>query len=88
MTIGGSAFRTPVAGGAESGVASGRAILPLRRGAIAQLEERLNGIQKVRGSSPLSSTNPRKLPADTATIHDPQPERPGVVVHPGAVSRS
>jgi hypothetical protein len=28
----------------------------LRRGAIAQLGERLNGIQKVRGSSPLSST--------------------------------
>ena len=25
-------------------------------GAIAQLEERLNGIQKVRGSNPLSST--------------------------------
>src|SRR5439155_11322829 len=32
------------------------AIFPVRRGAIAQLEERLNGIQKVRGSSPLSST--------------------------------
>src|SRR2546426_1797789 len=29
---------------------------PLRRGAIAQLGERLNGIQKVRGSNPLSST--------------------------------
>ena len=29
----------------------------LRRGAIAQLGERLNGIQKVRGSNPLSSTN-------------------------------
>ena len=27
------------------------------RGAIAQLGERLNGIQKVRGSNPLSSTN-------------------------------
>ncbi len=32
-------------------------ILPLRRGAIAQLGERLNGIQKVRGSNPRSSTN-------------------------------
>ena len=31
---------------------------PLRRGAIAQLGERLNGIQKVRGSNPLSSTTP------------------------------
>ena len=29
----------------------------LRQGAIAQLGERLNGIQKVRGSNPLSSTN-------------------------------
>ena len=29
------------------------------RGAIAQLGERLNGIQKVRGSSPRSSTNVR-----------------------------
>ena len=28
----------------------------LRHGAIAQLGERLNGIQKVRGSNPLSST--------------------------------
>jgi hypothetical protein len=26
------------------------------RGAVAQLEERLNGIQEVRGSTPLSST--------------------------------
>ena len=26
-------------------------------GAIAQLEERLNGIQKVKGSNPFSSTN-------------------------------
>jgi hypothetical protein len=58
---------------------------PLRRGAIAQLEERLNGIQKVRGSSPLSSTN---FPAGDTIIHDPLPERPGVVVHPGAVSRT
>ena len=33
------------------------AILPLRRGAIAQLGERLNGIQKVKGSNPFSSTN-------------------------------
>jgi hypothetical protein len=32
------------------------AILPVRRGAIAQLGERLNGIQKVRGSNPRSST--------------------------------
>ena len=32
-------------------------ILAVRRGAIAQLGERLNGIQKVRGSNPLSSTN-------------------------------
>ncbi len=30
---------------------------PSGLGAIAQLEERLNGIQKVRGSNPLSSTN-------------------------------
>jgi hypothetical protein len=27
------------------------------RGAVAQLEEHLNGIQGVRGSNPLSSTN-------------------------------
>ena len=33
------------------------AILPVRRGAIAQLGERLNGMQGVRGSSPRSSTN-------------------------------
>jgi hypothetical protein len=33
----------------------------LRRGAIAQLGERLNGIQKVRGSNPLSSTNNRAI---------------------------
>ena len=33
------------------------AILRAPDGAIAQLEERLNGIQKVRGSNPLSSTN-------------------------------
>ena len=29
-------------------------------GAIAQLEERLNGIQKVRGSNPRSSTTPHR----------------------------
>ena len=31
-------------------------IFYLRRGAVAQLGERLNGIQEVRGSIPLSST--------------------------------
>jgi hypothetical protein len=30
--------------------------LPGRRGAIAQLVERLHGMQEARGSSPLSST--------------------------------
>src|SRR5450759_3306135 len=43
------------------------AILRLRtNGAIAQLEERLNGIQKVRGSNPRSSTSPltAKRPSD------------------------
>jgi hypothetical protein len=39
----------------------------LRRGAIAQLGERLNGIQKVRGSNPLSSTNDPPLTADFQT---------------------
>ena len=32
------------------------AILAVRYGAIAQLAERLNGIQKVKGSNPFSST--------------------------------
>src|SRR5450759_5136055 len=42
------------------------AILRLRtNGAIAQLEERLNGIQKVRGSNPRSSTSPLISAADT-----------------------
>ena len=45
-----------------------RAILPVRHGAIAQLGERLNGIQKVRGSNPRSSTN-----ALTAPTPDPSP---------------
>ena len=37
----------------------GRAILrALRRGAVAQLGERLNGIQEVDGSIPFSSTKP------------------------------
>ena len=39
-------------------------ILAVRRGAIAQLGERLNGIQKVRGSNPLSSTNASLTPTD------------------------
>jgi hypothetical protein len=36
--------------------------IPIRRscGAIAQLGERLNGIQEVRGSTPLGSTNSPK----------------------------
>ena len=33
-------------------------------GAIAQLVERLNGIQEVSGSTPLSSTNPGQDRAD------------------------
>jgi hypothetical protein len=32
-----------------------------RRGAVAQLGARLNGIQKVRGSNPLSSTYHRSI---------------------------
>jgi hypothetical protein len=40
---------------------------PLRRGAIAQLGERLNGIQKVRGSSPLSSTTSSPVTTDQVT---------------------
>ena len=47
--------------------------LPLRvRGAIAQLEERLNGIQKVRGSNPRSSTNPPPGPAG-GSVSEGQP---------------
>ena len=48
-----------VRGGAHAGGGWPWYTPPLRRGAIAQLGERLNGIQKVRGSSPLSSTNAR-----------------------------
>ena len=33
-----------------------------RRGAIAQLEEHLHGMQKVRGSSPRRSTTPTRMP--------------------------
>src|SRR5437016_11517526 len=47
----------------------------LRRGAIAQLGERLNGIQKVRGSNPLSSTT-----SLNAEQPDPLPERRGSFV--------
>ena len=36
----------------------GANIAPLAWGAIAQLGERLNGIQEVRGSIPLGSTSP------------------------------
>ena len=43
--------------GRRSDVHVSYAILPVRRGAIAQLGERLNGIQKVKGSNPFSSTN-------------------------------
>ena len=39
------------------GPEAGRYIAPPRGGAIAQLGERLNGIQEVRGSTPLGSTN-------------------------------
>ena len=46
------------------------------RGAIAQLEERLNGIQKVRGSNPLSSTT---LPV-APTTYDPLPAGGGSLV--------
>ena len=35
-------------------------------GGIAQLVERLNGIQKVRGSTPLTSTIKRKIERKTA----------------------
>ena len=35
--------------------------MPLTRGGLAQLGERLNGIQEVRGSNPLSSTKPKAL---------------------------
>ena len=54
------------------------AILRLRtNGAIAQLEERLNGIQKVRGSNPRSSTSPLTSAADPT----PRPQRRGVVAY-------
>ena len=36
-------------------------------GGIAQLVERLNGIQKVRGSTPLVSTTDKKTNSDTKT---------------------
>ena len=39
---------------------------PADGGAIAQLGERLNGIQEVRGSTPLGSTTP--LPGRTARM--------------------
>ena len=54
------------------------AILPLRRGAIAQLGERLNGIQKVKGSNPFSSTNTPLTP-----IPDPSPGPARGSFHPG-----
>ena len=38
-------------------------------GVIAQLVARLNGIQKVRGSNPLSSTKPRKRAQDAPFLH-------------------
>ena len=38
------------------------------RGAVAQLGERLNGIQEVRGSIPLSSTNSSLTDHDFASI--------------------
>ena len=36
--------------------------LIIQNGAVAQLGERLNGIQEVRGSIPLGSTNQTKIP--------------------------
>ena len=54
------------------------AILGLRLGAIAQLGERLNGIQKVRGSNPRSSTNALSTPTT-----DPSPGPAGGLVHWG-----
>jgi hypothetical protein len=51
----------------------------LRRGAIAQLGERLNGIQKVRGSNPLSSTKTPPL-VDDANHHDPSPAAGGLLL--------
>ena len=68
--------------GVRAGVATGRgaagasasdarrAILAVRRGAIAQLGERLNGIQKVRGSNPRSSTNTLATPTDLTPRRD------------------
>ena len=51
----------------------------LRRGAIAQLGERLNGIQKVRGSNPLSSTTNRLKNRRPTT---PCRARRGVIAYP------
>ena len=48
--------------GARAGAGQGELRMP---GGLAQLGERLDGIQKVRGSSPLSSTS---VPADCGKI--------------------
>ena len=53
-----------VAGSSPVGLPRGRgteqSYVPWLSGAVAQLGERLNGIQEVRGSSPLSSIRDRR----------------------------
>ena len=50
---------------------------PVREGVLAQLVERLNGIEEVRGSNPLGSTaEPRSLGDSTAVAERPSPSFP------------
>ncbi len=49
-------------------------------GAIAQLGERLNGIQEVSGSIPLSSTNNLKLLSKNCAKLDRQSKKPVLLV--------